>query len=397
MGMNIGADPALEDRDPTSRGKAYDDPEYQKALARLDVVILGFLPEWRNDTDGSIMRSAVRAMKALNPRLKVGQYTLLGEAKDNPATTFNDDLIVKLDQMNWWLRDAVTGEKLRWSTTYAAYDINITDWSPPDANGDRWPQWLARRDFARYFSPIPELDIWYFDGAMRHSRVPQAHWRGDGLNVSSQDAQVASRFRQAMAAHWATAAALAPTRLQLANPDNDLSSPEYKGRLQAAFLEGMMGRSWSLETRGWSVMMQRYFDVTANLASPALVGFNVTGAVDDYRFMRYAFASCRLGDAHFAYNDAAAFYRSVPWFDEYEVAFGAAVDPPTLVPWSNGVHRRRFERAMVLVNPQTDARTVTVEPGWRRILARQDPAVNDGTRATTLTLPPKDGLVLIRE
>jgi hypothetical protein len=395
--MSIGADRELERVDPTSRGKAYDDPEYQKVLARHDVVILAFLPQWRNDTDGSVMRSAVVAMKALNPRLKVGQYSILGEAKDNPATTFNDDLIVKLNQMDWWLRDAVTGEKLSWTTLYGAYDINITDWSAPDANGDRYPQWLARRTYDRYFKPIPELDFWYFDGAMKYSRITQANWRWDGFNVSSQDPQVASRFRQGMAAHWAAAAALAPDRIQIANPDNDLSYPEYTGRLQAAFLESMMGRSWSLENRGWLTMMQRYFGVTANLRSPAMVAFNVTGKIDDYRFMRYAFASCRLGDAHFSFNDVDAFAYSLPWFDEFEVAFGAAVDPPTLVPWSNGVHRRRFEKAMVLVNPDAEARTVSIEPGWRRILARQDPLVNDGTRATTVTLQPKDGLVLIRE
>jgi hypothetical protein len=52
---------------------------------------------------------------------------------------------------------------------------------------------------------------------------------------------------------------------------------------------------------------------------------------------------------------------------------------------------------MVLVNPNDDARTVTIEPGWRRILARQDPVANDGTPVGTLTLAPRDGLVLVRQ
>ncbi len=121
------------------------------------------------------------------------------------------------------------------------------------------------------------------------------------------------------------------------------------------------------------------------------------GEVNDYRFFRYAFASCRLGDAHFNFTDNAAGYTSVPWFDEYEVSFGAPLDPPTLQPWSNGVHRRRYQNAMVLVNPNADARTVTLEPGWRRVLARQDPVANDGTPVGQLTLGPREGLVLVRQ
>jgi hypothetical protein len=396
--MNIGAVPALDRLDPSTGGKWYHDPEYQKALARLDVVILGFFPGWRGDTDGSVIRQAVVGLKALNPLLKVGQYSVLGESVADPARTFNDDVIVKLNETNWWLRDAVTGAQTQWSTAYSAYDINITDWSPPDANGDRYPQWLARRNFQRYFSPVPEIDVWYFDGLMRYSRIPQANWRWDGVNVSSQDPEVATRFRQGHAAHLASAAALAPDRLQLGNSDNGLTYPEYRGLLSGAVLEGMMGKAWSLEViYSWEVMMERYFTVVANLKAPALTAFNVWGEVNDYRFFRYAFASCRLGDAHFNFTDNAAGYASVPWFDEYEVSFGPPVDPPTLQPWSNGVHRRRYEKAMVLVNPNADPRSVTIEPGWRRVLALQDPVANDGTPVGQLTLGPREGLVLVRE
>jgi hypothetical protein len=398
FGMNIGADPAQDRLDPTTAGKVYHHPDYQQALARLDIVVLAYFPGWNGDTDGSIIRQSVQAIKSHNPALKVAQYTLQNDSPDDPSRTFNDDIIVKLDQMNWWLRDAVTGAKLRWSSQYFAYDINSTTWTPADENGDRYPQWKAKRDFARFYGPVPEFDVWYFDGAMRYSRVLQANWRLDGVNVASQHPEVQSAFRDAQAAHWAAAAALAPGRLQLGNADNDLGYFEYRGKLGGSFLEAQMGKSWSLETYyGWPTMMERYFAVTANLKPPKLVGFNVWGAIDDYRFFRYAFISCRLHDGYFSYTDAARGYNSVPWFDEYEVAFGAAIDPPTMTAWSNGVHRRRYEHAMVLLNPNAEPRTVTVEPGWRRILARQDPVTNDGTPVTTLTLAPKDGIVLVRQ
>jgi len=386
FGMNIGGN------------KNYDDPVYQTALARLDIVVLGFYPGWRFDTGTTKMRQAVMSLRARNPALKVGQYTNgVNDAIADPAKTTNDDMIVKLDAMNWWLRDAVTGERKGWSTLYGAYDINFTTWSPADANGDRWPQWLAKRNFARYFGPVPEFDLWYVDALMKHSRVGHANWRWDGVNVSSQDPEVASTYRQGVIAHLATASSLAPGRLLMGNADNDLAYPEYKGQLPAAFLEAMMGKSWSIENRGWITMMQRYFDVASNLKAPGLVAFNAWGAVNDYRFFRYAFASCRLGNGHFAYTDSAVGYGSVPWFDEYEVAFGAAIDAPSLTPWQNGVHRRRFEKAMVLVNPNADPRTVNVGKGWRRLLASQDPVANDGTPARRLTLGPKEGIVLVMQ
>jgi hypothetical protein len=396
--MNIGARGDLDLIDPSTGGKWYHDPAYQMQLARLDGVILGFFPGWRNDTDGTLIRQAVQGIKALNPNIRIGQYTILNESPDDPNRSDHDDVVFQVNAMDWWLRDAVTGAKRQWSTQYSAYDINITDWAVPDPLGDRYPQWRAKRDFAQFYGPVPEFDLWYFDGVMRYSRIPMADWRRDGVNVSNLDPEVQTRFRQAHAAHWAAATALAPGRLQMGNADNGLTYAEYRGQLGGAFMEAMMGKSWSLnETQGWPVMMDRYFTIVSNLKEPRLAVFNAWGAVTDYRFFRFAFASCRLGDAYFAFTDTAAGYTSVPWFDEYEVAFGPAIDPPTLAPWQNGVHRRTFQNAMVLVNPNADARTVTVEPGWRRMLAGQDPVTNDGTPVGTLTLGPKDGLVLLRQ
>jgi hypothetical protein len=385
LGMNIG-------------GKHYDDATYQAQLARMDVVILGFYPGWKGDTDGSVIRRTVQQIKARNPALKVGQYTILNEAQDDPARTASDDKIVKLDQMNWWLRTAA-GAKTAWTTEFNAYDINISKWSRADENGDRYPQWLAKRDHKLFFSRVPEFDLWYFDNVMKHSRVKAANWRMDGKDVAGTDAEIASEFRNAEAANWAAAAKLAPGLVQIGNVNSDMSQPEYRGKLGAAFLEGIMGENWSVETwGGWGAMMTRYFDVTANLKAPALVGFGVHGNPSDYKFFRYAFTSCLMGNGHFAYTDDAVGFASVPWFDEYEVALGAPLEPATKAVWSNGVSRRRYEHAMVLVNPQADARTVTIEPGWRRLLARQDPVVNNGAEVPgKLTIPAKDGIILVRK
>jgi len=54
------------------------------------------------------------SLKARNPALKVGQYTNgVNDAVADPARTADDDLIVKLDAMNWWLRDPPQGPRHR--------------------------------------------------------------------------------------------------------------------------------------------------------------------------------------------------------------------------------------------------------------------------------------------
>ena len=199
--------------------------------------------------------------------------------------------------------------------------------------------------------------------------------------------------------HWSTAAALAPDTLRMGNVDSDLSQPEYRQQLPGAFLEALLGKSWSIGRvggPGWSAMMARYFTTTANLRAPAMVGFNVWGDPGDYKFFRFAFTSCLLGNGHFSFTEDAKGYSSVPWFDEYEAALGAPVDAASYAVWSNGVVRRRYERAMVLVNPSSEPRTVTIEPGWRRLLAKQDPVSNNGQPVSSLTLASRDGIILVR-
>jgi hypothetical protein len=384
LGMNVGA-------------KNYDDPSYQERLARLDAVILGFYPGWKGDRDGSKMRAVVQQLKRRNPGLKVGQYTVLNEAGDDPKANAADrDKYEKLDQAKWWLRNAA-GAKQQWSSDYGTWDINITRFAAPDANGDRYPQWLAKRDMQTYFSRVPEFDIWYFDNVMATSRVAAADWRGNGRDTPGKDAEVASAFRQAMADEWAQARKLDPKIILMGNVDSDLSQPEYKGRLQGAFLEGMMGRSYSPEGRqGWGAMMARYLGVFPNLLEPKMVGFNVAGRPDDYRFLRYALASCLLGDGYFSFTDAKAGYSSVPWFDEYDQRVGKAAEPSPSKAWRDGVWRRRYDDALVLVNPDAQPHTVALEPGWRRFKGAQASDVNDGQPAREVTLAPRDGLLLVK-
>ncbi|MFN2299666.1 MAG: putative glycoside hydrolase [Anaerolineales bacterium] len=71
-------------------------------------------------------------------------------------------------------------------------------------------------------------------------------------------------------------------------------------------------------------------------------------------------------------------------------------DGVTLQEGSDQVWRRDFEGGIVLVNPTAEPRTVSLGGQFRKIRGTQDPAVNDGSVVSEVTLPARDGLILLR-
>ena len=374
--------------------KNYADHAVQAQLARMDIVILGFYRGWGGTQSARPMRAAVQAIKQLHPGVLIGQYTVLNEANDDRSNTADADKQAVLSARHWWLRDAA-GRRQQWTSAYGAWDINLTDSAQPDGEGRRYPQWLAQRDHATYFAPVPEFDIWYFDNVMQRPRIARADWRGEGVDQDGGSAAIGQAFRQAQVQHWDAAHALAPTVMSMGNPDNDLSSAEYRGQLQAAFLEEMMGTPTSLHARlGWQAVMQRYRTVAANLALPAIVGFHAAGDPHDLRLLRFSLATCLMGDAYFSFTDIRKGYRDIPWFDEYDALLGRPLDPPQAAAWRDGVFRRRFSNGMALVNPSDVERRVPIEAGYRHLEGRQTRQINSGARTNLVVLPPNDGILL---
>lgn len=139
---------------------------------------------------------------------------------------------------------------------------------------------------------------------------------------------------------------------------------------------------------------------------PDLTTFVVQGEPDNYRFFRYAFATCLLSNAYFDYAPSEEYmYGTVEWFDEFDLVgtagtdwLGRAIDDPPTSAWKSGVWRRDFEGGVAIVNPQGNGVvTIPVEQGLRRISGRQDPQVNNGQPAGEITLQDGDGIILVRE
>ncbi len=63
---------------------------------------------------------------------------------------------------------------------------------------------------------------------------------------------------------------------------------------------------------------------------------------------------------------------------------------------NNDVWRRDFEHGIVLVNATSQAVTVPLGGSYAKIDGKQDRAVNDGATVNQVTLPPQDGIILLK-
>lgn len=364
-----------------------DDPIMQKRLAKWDLLILG--------TSSPLVLETAK-IKTLNPNVLIGLYTVLGEARKHKGSPLVIERENKIDQQGWWLKSA-NGEPMQWTTQHNAWDVNISDWSKPDRLGEHYPEWAARFWNKWLFKPNPKIDIWFFDNVFYQSRVKRADWKGIGTDQSNTDPDIVTAFRAAHVKEVNLAKKLSPQRLMVANADNDLSYPGYKGLFHGAQLECFIGNYWSMKTLyGWEAMMQRYKNIYENLSTPKLMLFGACiPDYTDYKLFRFAFTSSLLGDSYFHVSDGN--HNTFPWFDEFNVSLGYPETAPFPNPELNGVYIRKFTKGMIVVNPTNKKAKVTIDGQYRKINGVQDSAVNDGLPVSSVEIPSEDGLVLLKD
>jgi hypothetical protein len=73
------------------------------------------------------------------------------------------------------------------------------------------------------------------------------------------------------------------------------------------------------------------------------------------------------------------------------------LDDVHLVQGDPNLWRRDFTNGTVLLNETTSAQTISVGAGYRHILGSQNPALNDGVSVSSVTIPPADAVLLVRQ
>jgi hypothetical protein len=377
----------------------YWDASYQQDIAKLQVAILAAYPGWGSGA-GTTLEKTIQALKARNPNLKVFLY-VIAESQQSPISSVWPGLNTKVDAQRWWLYQQWGG-----STKVAAdgggYILNVTPYSSKDSSGLRYNQWYAQYLVTQLAKPTPSADGFFTDNVFYKPRR-DGDWNQDGKTDSASDPTVATWYRQGYVQYLDTLHAAMPGKLQMASVADwglpDAVLPEYQGKWNAGFIEGLIGKSYSSERLegGWLIMMARYRKSMAALGAPKIGLFHMLGDPTDYQAMRYGLASASMDDGYFAFNDRTKSYSGAVHFDEYDAQLGAATSKPQTAAWQAGVYRRDFTNGIILVNPKGNgARTVTLETDFRKLKGTQVPAVNNGQLVRTVQLNDRDGLILLR-
>ena len=390
----------------------YDDPAYQRAIARLDLAIMS--------NKGDAGTAAAKEIKQINPSIMLGPYFNLTAVLERSSGYFgplNDKLSKENGPNNtnaadWWLRDT-DGNRITGASP-GMVRSNPTAWVKADSSGRRWPQYKARYDYD-WMMHDQVWDIWYQDVVSWKPKFQGRDIDADFSGGRTSDAkEIYKAWRQAHNDHWKTIRQLRPDIMIVGNINwylqhaekGALNMPLYEQQIEGGILEHVMHWERSIEAKkGWHTLREWYSWTMGYMRDPKLVIFNVYGDPEDYRFFRYAFATCLMDDGYFDFSPEGAYnFGTVQWFDEFDLAgtagtnwMGRAITPPQMSAWKNGVFRRDFENAVVLVNPRGNGeRTVSLESGLARIKGNQDPTVNSGQAATSIRLKDGDGIVLRR-
>jgi hypothetical protein len=380
--------------------QSYQDSTYQAQVARLNFAIFGAWPGWSGSpASGASLQQAVLSIKAINPNIKIINYTLIDSVPPK-ATVGNPSYgatLTKVNAMNWWAYVNGTSGTIATSSSYP--QINITNFVPADGTGELYTDWHANWSVANLMTPWPALDGLFTDNVGWQPAVP-ADWNRDGTTDTPTNATVGQWFRQGFQRFFNDLAAQLPGKLLLGNINNwgnpGSTLTEYNQLLQGGVIEGLVGQSWSPETwAGWAATLAWYRKTMAAVAAPKLVLFHQIDSPTNYQGMRYGLATCLMDDGY--YEFIGTDYHTILWFDEYNASLGQATSPPPTAAWQSGVWRRDFQNGIALVNPKGNGiQTVTLETSYQRIKGTQVPSINNGQTATTVTLQDRDGIILMR-
>lgn len=357
-------------------------------LAKYKLVVLG-----ARAGSGSFA-TFVSSIKSRSSSTRLAYYALPTELPCSEGLlAFYAPAVRVANSADFWLHKA-GGARSQWTTAYNHCDINLSKWGRKDSSGRTWAQYKAQFDWETAFSKTPHFEYVFSDNTFTAPRV-DADWKRIGSNQSRTQSDVVVAQREGHVAYWNAMKAKKAFRM-MGNIDGNLSQREYAERLNGAYMEGAMGKSWSLETwAGWSAMMDRYRGALQNTAAPNDVILQAFGDAGDYRKVRYGLTSALMDNGWFTYLPLSGGYRAI-WYDEFDAPIGKATESPPRAAWSNGVYRRVYENGIVLVNPTTSSKTVNVGSAYKRLKGTQAPSINNGGSVTSVTVPPKDGLILIK-
>lgn len=352
-------------------------------LAKWDVIILG-MQEQANSPE------IIKQIRENNPNITILAYVASQEFPVErmdilePANGPWHKLYNGIHD-DWWLYKS-SGEKF--SSWPGNYSLNVhSEWNTYLANFMHDEVMSTGLWDGIYYDNVWESVSWVGDGDMDMNR--------DGVKDSA--ASLDTAWNEGMTAMLKTSRDLeGKNKILMGNGSNGYMK-YLNGRLFENFPDLWPGE--------WSKNFEKYYDFQENGYLPSLCVINGSpnnSEKNTYQEMRYSIATTLLGDGFFSYDKGLINHDELWWYDEYNVALGSPkntayntlnTEHPLRI--EEGLWRRDFANGLVLVNSTNEERTISLGTGYEKIIGTQDTKVNNGKITAKVTVPAKDGLILL--
>lgn len=387
-------------------------------LAKYDIVVVD--AEWQN----RLPLSVADTLHAKNPRVKLLAYVNL---VDSVPRTGSPEYYANAYSL-WQFKNSTTSTFPRQWLAYTAVGkpvheyqdrtmANLTD-EAPKVNGQIYAQyaanWVVDDVWSRGIWDGIFLDVW---GDTIYS-ADSNHWDINGDGVDEPDSAIygpGGPLDRGLTIAERIMRARMPGALIVANGDRSATGDTIDGLVLESFVDSAVDPDQDAVNE-----LSKYVRTSLNdgLRQPTTTitidqRRNVTaGSAEDYRRARFFLTSTLLQNGWWA--PMGADYGEPVYYDEMDGAgigrgylgqpLVASPDIQDLTtPSSDGtgtpapdVFRRDFDHGISLVNAGDQTRTITLEHSYRHLDGTQDRSVNNGAVVTSVTIPPKDGVILLR-
>lgn len=403
--LSLGvAAPASADHRPENAPKianwnfnwSIDSEEELHELSEWDVLII--------DVENAFYsRNKLEKLKELNPDIVLLAYISMTDIRPDAASldkgTARQQIGQKLKENPDWKIHLSNGEPAEWWPTYHIY--NITK-SAPKVDGKRFKGYYIQ--FIR--EEVINDPIW--DGIFYDNLWESITFVSDKIDLNG-DGKADNRKKANRQWRGAMKDILKKTRKH--------AKTDRKGK--NFIITGNGGTRYHKQINGvafehfpstvygqWTDSMKEYYFIINNGLPEQYVIINTnvnnTGNKEDYKKFRFGLMSTLLNDGYYSFDNGDGSHRERWYYDEYNAQLGEPIsgaynvlnpaDPRTL---QDGVWRRDFEYASVLVNSTNTPRRIDLRTGYEKINGEQDPKTNSGDVIGTITIPPQDGILLL--
>lgn len=125
-----------------------------------------------------------------------------------------------------------------------------------------------------------------------------------------------------------------------------------------------------------------------------------TGNQADYQRMRFGLGSALMENGYYGYDGGSNSHAENWWYDEYEIdlgePMGGTISQNNYADYKADVWQRNYSNGLAIVNSTEVEQTLELGGDYEKIHGTQDKTVNDGSIVSQVTVPEKDGLILLR-